>query len=62
MDSLAMQCSGVAESCDEMLGDLSCTSQLGCTWSGGCTGVPDSCASQFPSLCTNQPGCVLQTD
>lgn len=55
-------CSGSARSCSGYSGQLSCEFQEGCRWTGGCTGVPNACASQYPSLCDTQPGCFLRTD
>jgi hypothetical protein len=55
-------CSGSAQSCSGMPGEYSCASQHGCFWSGGCTGTAKACEKQFVSLCTNQPGCQLETD
>jgi len=55
-------CSGSAHSCSGYSGEFSCETQEGCRWTGGCTGIPNSCASQYPSLCNTQPGCFLATD
>jgi len=55
-------CSGSARSCSSFNSELSCEFQEGCRWTGGCTGIPNSCASQYPSLCSTQPGCRLTVD
>jgi hypothetical protein len=60
--SSSKSCSGSAHSCTGYSGKFSCGNQEGCHWTGGCTGIPNSCASQYPSLCDTQPGCYLATD
>lgn len=60
--SSSKSCSGSARSCSSQSGSFSCADQPGCYWSGGCKGVPDPCAEQLISLCSNQPGCSLRTD
>jgi len=60
--SSSKDCSGSARSCSSHFGSSTCADQPGCSWSGGCTGVADSCESQFLSLCSEQPGCRLRTD
>lgn len=60
--SSSKSCSGSSRSCSSFSGELSCGYQDGCYWTGGCVGVPNSCATQFTSLCTTQPGCRLIVD
>ncbi|HET7545110.1 MAG TPA: hypothetical protein VFK05_34835 [Polyangiaceae bacterium] len=55
-------CSGSSYSCSSMPGSGTCALQDGCYWTGGCSGTPRSCEDQYPSLCSNQPGCSLRTD
>jgi hypothetical protein len=51
-------CTGSATPCS-LRGSATCSSGLGCTYAGTCTGLATSCYAQFGSFsCVDQEGCV----
>jgi hypothetical protein len=60
-DPASATCSGTVSSCSGFFTETRCSTEVGCTWSLGCTGTPPPCSSfdaTDSTTCLKETGCT----